>query len=51
MRDEGLRTFKCMTRYCMKDNGEEHFEFVHYNASMEDMNEGKLEYVKCGKVG
>lgn len=25
LRDEGL------VEYCMKDNGEEHFEFVHHN--------------------
>ena len=51
LRDEGLHTFKGMIGYRMKGNGEERFEFVHCNASMEDMNEGKLEYVKCRKVG
>ena len=30
---------------------EEHFWFVHPNVSTEDMNEGKLEYAKFGKVG
>lgn len=35
----------------MKDNGEEHFEFVHRNVSAEDMNDGKMEYTKFGKVG
>jgi hypothetical protein len=34
----------------MKDNGEKHFEFVHHNVSMDDMNDGKLEYTKFGKV-
>lgn len=28
----------------------EHFEFVHQNVYADDMNEGKLEYVKFGKV-
>lgn len=28
----------------------EHFEFVHHNVSADDMNEGKLEYAKVGKV-
>lgn len=35
----------------MKDNGEEHFEFVHCNVSAEDMNDGKMEYTNFGKVG
>lgn len=34
----------------MKDNGEEHFEFVHHNVSAEDMNDSKMEYVKLGKA-
>ena len=51
LRDEGLHTFKGVIGYCMKDNGEESFEFVHHNISAEDMNDGKLEYVKLGKVG
>lgn len=29
----------------------EHVEFVHPNVSAEDMNEGKMEYAKFGKVG
>ena len=37
--------------YCMKDNGEKHFDFVHHNVSAHDMNEGKIEYAKFGKVG
>lgn len=36
--------------YCVKDNGEEHFEFVHHNVSIDDMNEGKMEYAKFGKL-
>ena len=50
-RDEGLHTFLGMVGYCMKDNEEEHLEFVHHNASTKDMDEGKMEYAKLGKVG
>ena len=39
-----------MVRYCMKDNGEEHFEYVHHNISSKDMNEDKLEYAKFRMV-
>ena len=37
----------------MKVNGEEHFdfEFVHHKVFAPDMNGGKMEYAKCGKVG
>ena len=28
---KGLHNFLCMVGYSMKDNGEHHFEFVHYN--------------------
>ena len=35
----------------MKDNGEEHIEFVHHNVYAYVMNEGKLECAKSGKVG
>ena len=35
----------------MKDNGEDHFDFVHRNVSAGDMNEGKLECTKFEKVG
>lgn len=31
LRDESLHTFKGMVGYCMKDNGEEHFDFIHHN--------------------
>jgi hypothetical protein len=51
LRDEGLHTIKAMIGYCMKDSGEEHFEFVHHNVSVEDMNDGKMEYTKSGKLG
>ena len=34
----------------MKDNDEEHFEFVHHNVIVEDSNNAKLEYVKFGKI-
>jgi hypothetical protein len=49
--DEGLHTFKGMLGYCVKGNGEDHFEFVHHIASANDMNEGKMEYMKFVKVG
>lgn len=35
----------------MKDNGEDHFKFVHHNFSANDINEDKLEYTKFGKIG
>lgn len=40
-RDEGLYTFLGMVGY---------FEFVHNNVSVEDMNDGKMEYAKFKKV-
>ena len=49
-RDEGLHTFLGMMGHCMKDNDKEHFEFVHYNVSADDMNNGKMEYVKFGRL-
>lgn len=35
----------------MKDNWEEHFEYVHHNISLDDMNEEKLECAKFRKIG
>jgi hypothetical protein len=43
--------FKGMVMYYMKVNGEEHFKFVQHNVCAEDMNDGKMEYAKFGKVG
>ena len=40
LRDEGLHAFFGMIGYCMKNNGEERFEFVHCNLYVEDLNEG-----------
>ena len=51
LRDEGLHTFLGMVGYCMKNNREEHFEFVHCNVYAEDMNVGHMEYAKFGNVG
>lgn len=34
----------------MKDNGEKHFELVHHNVSVNEMNNRKSEYIKFGKV-
>lgn len=44
---------QCYFRFVlfMKDNEEEHFEFVHHNVSAVDMNEGKMEHAKFRKVG
>ena len=50
LRDDGCHTFKGIVGYCMKDNMEEHFEFVHHNVSTNDMNQGTMEYAKFGKV-
>ena len=47
---KGLHTFKGMIGYCMKNNGNKHFEFVHHNVSADDMN-GKMEHAKFRKVG
>ena len=41
LRSEGLHTFLGMVEYCIKNKGEEHFEFGHHNVSTEDMNKGK----------
>jgi hypothetical protein len=51
LRDEGLHTFLGMVGYCMKDNGEEHFECVHHSISATDLYDGKLEYSEFGEVG
>lgn len=51
LRDEGLHNFKGMLGYCVEDNGEEHFGFVHHNVSAIVVNGGKMEYIKFGKVG
>lgn len=50
LRNDGLHTFLGMVGYCMKNNGEEHLEFVHLNVLVEDMNDDKMEYAKFGKV-
>jgi hypothetical protein len=49
LKDDGLHTFLGTIGYCMKDNGKEHIEFVHHIP--DDMNEGKMEYVKFKKAG
>lgn len=40
LRDEELHTFWGMVGYCMKDNGENHFQFVHHDVHVDDLNEG-----------
>lgn len=42
--DEGLHVFIGMLGYCMKDNGETHFEFVNHNMLVDDLNDGKMDY-------
>lgn len=49
MRDEGLHKHLNMVGYCMRDNGENHFDFVHHNVLSNDVNEGlgkKLGYYR-----
>lgn len=48
--DEGLHIFLGMMRYCMKDNGKQHYEFVHHNVLVDDMHDGGMEFAKFGKV-
>ena len=49
--NEDLHTFKGMIGYYMKDNGEDHFEFVHHNVWADGIYDGKMEHAKCSKVG
>lgn len=49
--DEGFHTFLGMVGHCMKDSGEDCFEFAHHNVSFDDIIGGKLTYAKFGKVG
>lgn len=46
-----MQTYLGMVGYCVKDSGEECFEFVHHNIYSDDMNREKLDYAKFGKVG
>ena len=41
---------KCVG-YCVEDNGDEHFEFVHHNVLAVVMNTEEMESIKFGKVG
>lgn len=47
---EGLHMLLGMVEYCMKDKGEDHFEFDHHNVSVEDMNEGNWNMRSLGKL-
>ena len=40
-----------MTGYCAKDNGEEHFEFLHRNVLAVDVNDNQMQHTKFNKVG
>ena len=44
MRD--CTNFWAWLAYYMKDNGEDHFEFVNFNVLSDDVNEEKMEYAK-----
>lgn len=35
----------------MKNNGEEHYEFVQCNVSVDVVNDNKMEYAKFAKLG
>ncbi len=37
-----------MTGYCLKDQGEEHFQFCHMNVNAQEIQERVNEYVKYG---
>lgn len=49
LRDKGLHTFLGIVGFCLKDNVEEHFEFVHHNVSMDNMNEVKWSMQSLGR--
>ena len=44
----GLHIFNGMLGYCIKDKGEDHFQCVHKNVTLEQMEEGLEEYIKYG---
>jgi hypothetical protein len=44
----GMHTYISVIGYCLKDQGEEHFQFCHRNVSLEHMQKGVDEYVKYG---
>ncbi len=44
----GMHTYVGMIGYCLKDQGEEHFQFYHKNVNSKHMQEIVDEYVKYG---
>lgn len=50
LRDEGFNTLLGRVGYCTWDNGREHFEFVHTNGLVDDMNTSKIECAKFGRL-
>jgi hypothetical protein len=46
---KGVHTLSGMIGYCTKDEGLPHFRVIAHNISQEEMDEGKLEYIKYGK--
>ena len=47
LKDEGLHTYRGMLGYCMKDNGEVHFEVVYHNVLAKDTNDNKVGLNNC----
>lgn len=45
----GLHTMDGMIGYCTKDEGAPHFRLISHNVSQEQIEVGKMEYIKHGK--
>jgi hypothetical protein len=45
----GLHTIDGMIGYCTKDEGAPHFRLISHNVSQEQIETGKMEYIKHGK--
>ncbi len=43
-----MHTYVGMIGYCLKDQGEDHFQFCHMNINAQEMQERVNEYVKYG---
>lgn len=46
---KGLHTLSGMIGYCTKDEGSPHFRLISHNISQEEIEDGKMEYIKYGK--
>ena len=51
LRDESLHTFWGIVGYSTMGHVQDRFEYLNHNVYVDDTNEGKMEYVKLGKVG